>query len=184
MRNVTFLADVNHSAREIRGRGSGSCGRVWTGRRGGQNPDFLVDVINGWPLILHPHQNGHSQKVWGCWIFTCFPSVSAGQSEWMGERMKDRHFRAMILFIILLFYYILSNCCCFRLSFSPTAEQGIHVPLTKHSGDAGLLYVHCARSGSLRYTEEGCRYVLLSCLSGKCLRRLTYTPLKRYQQIL
>src|SRR6218665_106094 len=30
-----------------RGRGSGSCGRMWTRRRRGQTPDFLVDVING-----------------------------------------------------------------------------------------------------------------------------------------
>jgi len=27
--------------------GSGPCGRMWTGGRGGQKPDFFVDVING-----------------------------------------------------------------------------------------------------------------------------------------
>ena len=33
-----------------KGRGSGSCGLMWTGG-GGQKPGFL-DVINGWPQLL------------------------------------------------------------------------------------------------------------------------------------
>ena len=32
-----------------KGEGSGSCGRMLTEGRG-RKPDFLVDVINGWPL--------------------------------------------------------------------------------------------------------------------------------------
>ena len=34
-----------------KGKGSGSCRRMWTGG-GGQKPDFFVDVINGWPLVM------------------------------------------------------------------------------------------------------------------------------------
>ena len=33
------------------GGGSSPCGRMWT-RGGGQNPDFFVDIINGWPHTI------------------------------------------------------------------------------------------------------------------------------------
>src|SRR6218665_2723216 len=40
------------------GRGSGPCGRMWTGERGVKNVIF-VDVINGWPLILYFFKSHH-----------------------------------------------------------------------------------------------------------------------------
>src|SRR6218665_1294178 len=49
------------------GRGSGPCGRMWTGG-GGSKTRFFVDVINGWPLCLAIHLLGvHGSPAVACW---------------------------------------------------------------------------------------------------------------------